>query len=473
MPERQPCGPGIVTTLLGAHRRQWTGIVRLESGKGKKQLALREGRLAYAESNVPDDHLARVLLRMKLLPRTSIQAVAQLMKEGVTADQAVIRAAQLGVPEVEEGLREQALAIFSSILIWEQPEVRLYPGCQLLSKQVSIDEPLPQALVLAARRAASEHRLPVAVGAMNGVLMPAPGPLDGREELPLDPAEAYTYSLVREPMPVGEVLAVVPAGTMKPAQIVSCLLLLGLLRLEDTPVLAPAPVEQLAAQSEIGDLLDRFETSSLYEVLSLAADAGEEEIKTSYHNLARKYHPDRYQAAQYPPEFRASVERLFTFINQAYSTLSDPASREAYNAERAKKESRLEAAIQSRSAIDLEQEKMAESLYRAGRLALSRKEYEKAAAHLKECVWLRPNLAKYHHYLGVAQSEIPRFRKDAESHLRRALELDNTSIDSHIELGKLYVKVNLPKRAAAEWQQVLRWDSRHAEALRLLDSVKD
>ena len=54
----------------------------------------------------------------------------------------------------------------------------------------------------------------------------------------------------------------------------------------------------------------------------------------------------------------------------------------------------------------------------------------------------------------------------------RAIAIDSTSLDSYLELGKLYLKVNLPKRAAAQFQQVLAWDSSNREALRLLGSIK-
>jgi lipopolysaccharide biosynthesis regulator YciM len=84
---------------------------------------------------------------------------------------------------------------------------------------------------------------------------------------------------------------------------------------------------------------------------------------------------------------------------------------------------------------------------------------------------LRPKVAVYHHYLGVAQKEIPKLHKEAEKYLLRALELDSTCVDSHLELGKLYLKVNLPKRAALQFEQVLRWIPAHAEARRLLNSI--
>ena len=41
----------------------------------------------------------------------------------------------------------------------------------------------------------------------------------------------------------------------------------------------------------------------------------------------------------------------------------------------------------------------------------------------------------------------------------------------YLALGKLYVKVNLPRRVVTQFQEVLRWDPQHREAQKLLDEI--
>lgn len=63
----------------------------------------------------------------------------------------------------------------------------------------------------------------------------------------------------------------------------------------------------------------------LYEVLDISEDASEEEIKNSYKRLAKKYHPDVTDLDVQKAEDR------FKEISIAYSILSDPSKRKAYD----------------------------------------------------------------------------------------------------------------------------------------------
>ncbi len=62
-----------------------------------------------------------------------------------------------------------------------------------------------------------------------------------------------------------------------------------------------------------------------YEVLGLAKNASEDEIKKAYRSLAMKHHPDRNQGNK-------ESEEKFKEVKEAYETLSDPDRRPAYDA---------------------------------------------------------------------------------------------------------------------------------------------
>lgn len=62
-----------------------------------------------------------------------------------------------------------------------------------------------------------------------------------------------------------------------------------------------------------------------YEVLGLAKNASDEEIKKSYRKLAMKYHPDRN------PDDDGTAEAKFKEVGEAYEHLSDAKKREQYD----------------------------------------------------------------------------------------------------------------------------------------------
>ena len=63
-----------------------------------------------------------------------------------------------------------------------------------------------------------------------------------------------------------------------------------------------------------------------YEVLGVAKNASEEDIKKSYRKLAMKFHPDRHQGTD-----AKDSEAKFKEVKEAYEMLSDAQKRAAYD----------------------------------------------------------------------------------------------------------------------------------------------
>ena len=62
-----------------------------------------------------------------------------------------------------------------------------------------------------------------------------------------------------------------------------------------------------------------------YEVLGIAKNATDEEIKKAYRKLAKKYHPDAN------PDNKQEAEAKFKEVNEAYEVLSDSQKRQMYD----------------------------------------------------------------------------------------------------------------------------------------------
>ncbi len=69
---------------------------------------------------------------------------------------------------------------------------------------------------------------------------------------------------------------------------------------------------------------------SYYEILGVDKSASQDELKSAYRKLAKKYHPDLYSTASEQEKKNAEVK--FKEINHAYDVLSDAQKRAAYDA---------------------------------------------------------------------------------------------------------------------------------------------
>jgi tetratricopeptide (TPR) repeat protein len=114
---------------------------------------------------------------------------------------------------------------------------------------------------------------------------------------------------------------------------------------------------------------------------------------------------------------------------------------------------------------------MAESFFQAGRAFIAKREFEKAVEQLKGSVWICPKNAKYNHYLGVAEMEIPKLRRDAEKHLLAAIELDNSFVETRLELARLYIDAQLPRKAEQHLHQALQLDPENRQAQKMLKKI--
>jgi len=234
-----------------------------------------------------------------------------------------------------------------------------------------------------------------------------------------------------------------PAATAKPA----------------APAPAPLP-EGRELEAEMSQRFDQMDTQDLYQVLGVSPSAPADDIRRAYYGLARRFHPDRVRNDQVKPR----AEKVFGRITEAYATLSDPDVRQRYDLEEA---GRAPNRGDSHTADTTD---LARQNFRTGREHLERGHLAEALGFLVNACRQDPTRPEYFELLGVTQSKNPRFRKDAEENLLKAIALDPASASAHAHLGALYDRTGAADKAREMYRKALEWDPDNAIARQGLET---
>jgi curved DNA-binding protein CbpA len=451
----------LLNVLFDLHKNSRSGILRLEKGESKKQLVLKNGRVVFAESNLPEDHLARILVSSSLMEKSKISDVAALMKRGKTSEDAIMEAAKVSFQDLQKGRLEQAIRIMSSLLAWEKSGLRFLAGENPLTNRPSLEMSIPEIILISAQRAISEQLIKAPLDFLGLQFSISESTAWQIADFPFGNPEYHVYSMLKEGMPVPDILSLIPKEHLSADQIILLLYVLGFVDLKEE-----SKANQEESVETFDEMLLSFASASYYEILSISQDADQTEIQLAYHEKARQWHPDRFQNESYTDEIRQKAELVFAKINEAYQKLRNSEIRAAYDAA-IQQTGKMPASAQTPSPKEA-----AEALYQEGQAALANGNFEAAIGKLKTCVWMFPDNSSYNHLLAVAESENPRLRKSAELHFLKAIDLDGLSSTSRLELAKLYIKAMLPRKAESQLQELLHFDPVHSEAKKLLSELK-
>jgi curved DNA-binding protein CbpA len=456
----------LTALLLDLHKSSRSGILRIERRHEKKQLVLHQGLLVYAESNQPEDHLAKVMVTENLLASSALKEITSGMKQGKNSEEAILALPNAKIEDVMKGRHCQAIAIAASLWAWTELNLHLFAGEDRSQHHSNLALSLPELLILSARRAIAKKIITLPHNYLQGTISPVTDLEHRTAAIPFHATESEILSTVKNPAPMSELFTRFPADSLL------CLLTLGLLEYHADTEQSESGSDDAATQiRNLETMVRRLRHENFYQILSVSPQTRPEEIQTAYHDLAKQFHPDRFQSEDFSSDIRRNAQHVFAAINEAYRVLKNPNSRTAYDTNRQTPTEQTASSAVNGASLQSDQEKLAATLFQSGRSFLTQNEYDKAAEYFKRCLWLRPQNALYTYYMGVALAKNPKLQKEAEHHLLKALELDAMSIESHLELAKLYINSRLPRKAEQHLRQFLHWNPHHQEAENLLKEL--
>jgi tetratricopeptide (TPR) repeat protein len=98
--------------------------------------------------------------------------------------------------------------------------------------------------------------------------------------------------------------------------------------------------------------------------------------------------------------------------------------------------------------------------------------YFDAIQCFREAIRLDPEKGRYHRYLAMALAENPKWRKEAEEHFQKAIDIDTFDVESYQGLVGIYEATGMKTRLLKTCEQLLRMDPENALAREKLPGKK-
>jgi tetratricopeptide (TPR) repeat protein len=226
----------------------------------------------------------------------------------------------------------------------------------------------------------------------------------------------------------------------------------------------PRESEAPAFERDMKELLALAGTGTYYQLLQVTSDSPRSQVRRSYYELVRKFHPDRHMDRA---EWTQPLLKLMDAITLAYRTLTDETARRKYD-------QRLAASGTFALGRQNEVQKTAEECLEKARECYRAQNYGGTILWLRKAVDIEPTSPKYRALLARSLSAVPEYRREAVEHFHKAIEIDPFNTTVHLQLGELYEAMKLPWQARALYQKVLEIDTENDKArkrLRLLDAA--
>lgn len=463
-----------------------TGKLQLVFGRVEKQLFFDGGQLVFAASSDRQDSLGEMMLRAGALTQSQFEAADELVQTGQRFGSAICEMGLFSVDEIVGWVQRQLIQITASVL--DYPSCRYYFFSSLeknVVPEVGIPAPLGKLLLEAVRRAKD---LPLEHLAADGELWIdiSADPVLRYQAVELNESERKVLGSISEAIAAKELLG--RNGLPKDAaRGLYALLVLGTVvcvlkaveaetrASEPAPQREPEPKAARAAaaddaesrkqfEEDVRKLLEVGEKGSFYDLLGVTSTSTAEQVKESFHAMARKYHPDRHMGRS---EWVGLLQDLMARLTTAYKTLVNEEKRAIYDKR-----------LAAEGAFTLGQEKSeteetVEDCLAQAKQYLRAHNFAGSILCLRKCVELAPDVAKYHAILARSLAAVPQYRQDAVHHFKRAIELDQWNTSTYFQFGELYEVMRLPWRAVPLYRKILEIDPEHSKALERLGTLEE
>jgi len=484
--------------FIGLQRTSKTGILAIHSGPIRKEVHIRSGEVIFAVSNYGKDGLGEVLLKNRKINERQYKKSEEIRrKTGASLAEILVHMGYLKQSEVLHSRQLQVGRIIGSLFAMRDAEFEFLEGPLPSEEGLTLNLPVANLMFRALKKNADvellEHYL------LDRVVAFSPAPLHLFQDMRFSAADRAVLACVDGKTTIRDICLLSPYanGALKT---VYALLETRLLELRES-VGSHAGIRgrgipereggrESAFIGEIHALYAEYAKMDYYHILGLDRDASVEKIKKAYYRAAKKYHPDLH--LDLPEDTKTKLLKIFTYITNAYLTLTHPQRREEYHSrfmhgkphesespetskgasipEKDAEKREYDGNLPQDTAVNRSNAETAGNRFREGKDKFKRKEFDDAVRLFATAIYFDGSVPEYHYFYGralAARGDL----KEATKALNRANELKPMSADILAELGHVYMDLGFPLRAKGYFDRALKYDPSSARAKEGIDRL--
>ncbi len=472
----------LVRILVCLNRKRKTGTLSLVTPQWTKKMYVHFGDVVFASSTYEDDRLGEMLLKAgKISVEQYDRSVEVLKTSGRRQGAILVELGYLTPKDLFWGVKYQVKEIIQSMFLAEDASYVFDEGDIPPQEVITLKMSMGNLIYEAVQRIDNWTRIRNEMPDTSSVLRLSNDPLSLFQDIELSSQDKKILSLIDGTKTIKEVIESSWMGSFEALKILYVLWSLGIVEPAPAPakgegeteteepemhmslddILQPHPDEDEVLKKNIVTVYGRIDSLSPSDLLEIDEDSDSEAVKKNYYRLAKEFHPDRYFTVR-DDSVKAKLTAVFDAITKAYTLLKDDRNRTAYFRSRAVAGKKPAAAGPEAG----ETPARAEDLLRRGIEEFKRGNYWGAADDFRWAAKITPEGGIYWNYLSLALSKIPGRLKDAEEALQTAISLEPLNVDFRANLGLIYLKAGMKKRAAGCFDRALAIDPKNEKAIK-------
>jgi len=450
--------------LVYLNRNRKTGTLNIRTTAFVKKIYLDRGNAIFASSTYEDDRLGEMLIKARKITIEQYEKSVKLLtttnkRQGTI----LVELGYLTPKDLFWGVKYQVREIIYSLFPLDDAEYEFLEGQIPADEVITLKMSIGNLIYEGVQRVGNLIKMKNELPGMDSVLQLSTDPATLFQDVEFSPEDKAMLSAVDGKKTVKELIESSTLDSFEALRILYTLWSTGMIeekemvkeKLEETvsveEILKPLSEEEEVFVKRVDETFSKLNKLSPNELLEVDENSDAGAVKRNYYRLVKEFHPDRHFDSN-DPGLKDKLPAIFEAISQAYTLLKDDvARREYFESGRVHKE-------------EVPPPQNAEILFKRGVEEFKSGNFWGAAEAFQWAAKLNENNARYWSYLSLAYTKMDNKLKDAEEALVHAIRLEPYNPDHYANLGHIYLKGGMKKRAQAAFEKALKIDPENTKA---------